>query len=87
LWLPWEGRRVAAEASSGFSGVWKTSFGLMRLMAAGDGVIGCYQYGGQSELTGSVQDGAFRFTYTEPGGTTGSGEFRLSADGGRFSGT
>jgi hypothetical protein len=87
LWLPWEGRRVAAEASSGFSGVWKTSFGLMRLMAAGDGVIGCYQYGGLSELTGSVQDGAFRFTYTEPGRTNGSGEFRLSADGRTFSGT
>lgn len=24
-------------------------------------LLGCYQYGGQSELTGSVQDGAFRF--------------------------
>lgn len=84
-WLPWGGQR-AMVPSEDFSGVWKTSFGSMRLMQQGSQVKGCYTYGERSELKGSVKSGVFQFEYTEPSGVKGSGEFKLSDDSSAFTG-
>ena len=85
-WLPWGGQR-AKVAGDDFSGVWKTSFGTMRLMQKDEQIKGCYTYGERSELAGSVKAGKFQFTYTEPSGIQGTGEFKLSDDSSGFTGT
>ncbi len=85
-WDSWDGRRVVA-AAAGFSGVWKTSFGLMRLNQDGEKVTGCYTFGERSEISGTVKSGVLGFTYQEPSGVAGVGEFKLGADAGSFSGT
>jgi hypothetical protein len=85
-WQPWAGRRAGAEVQD-FSGVWNTSFGLMRLIQKDTTVTGCYSYAGQAEVTGQVKAGVLQFTYTESTGDKGSGEFKLSADGSGFTGT
>jgi len=85
-WQPWAGRRPAAEARD-FSGVWQTTFGLMRLMQKDDAVTGCYSYSGQSEISGKVKDGVLQYTYTETTGDKGGGEFKLGEDGATFAGT
>ena len=41
-------------ATEDFSGVWKTSYGMMRLSQDGEEVTGCYTLGEQTEITGSV---------------------------------
>jgi hypothetical protein len=74
-------------ADEDFSGVWKTTFGMMRLSQDGEKVSGCYASGGQSGITGSVQSGVLTFTYKEPSGIDGSGEFTLSDDAATFAGT
>ncbi len=85
-WQPWTGRRPAA-AAGGFSGVWKTTFGPMRLVQNGTAVTGCYHFQGQAELEGTVKGGALKITYTEPTGVKGSAEFTLSKEGKSISGT
>lgn len=85
-WQPWAGRRAAA-AVLDFSGVWKTSYGQMRLIQKDAAVTGCYSYSGQSEISGEVKSGILRLTYTEATGDKGSAEFKLSPDGATFSGT
>ncbi len=85
-WSSWDGRRQVVKAGD-FSGVWKTSFGMMRLNQDGDKVTGCYTFGEQSEITGTVKSGVLTFTYKEPAGIEGSGEFKLSANAATFSGT
>ena len=74
-------------ATEDFSGVWKTSYGMMRLSQDGEEVTGCYTLGEQSEITGSVKSGLLTFKYQEPGGIEGTGEFTLSADATSFTGT
>lgn len=59
----------------------------MRLVQKEDAVTGCYSYSGRSEISGTVEGGVLRFTYTEPTGDTGSGEFNLANDGTAFSGS
>jgi len=89
-WQPWSGRRITAEASEttgDFSGVWRTSFGLMRLIQKGTAVTGCYTFGGQSEITGTTKAGVLQFSYTEPTGDKGTAEFKLAEDGATFIGT
>lgn len=69
-----------------FVGTWETSFGPMTLAERDGKVSGHYQSGTQkNEITGTVKDRKFTFTYTEPG-VTGEGEFELAADGDSFTG-
>lgn len=78
-WHPWKGERPTAALKPGFSGLWDTSFGRLRLRQDGAKVTGLYSYGGGS-LEGAVDDGVLRFRYRDSG--AGEGEFRL-AEGGR----
>lgn len=84
-WSSWEGRRRVVKKSD-FSGVWKTSFGLMRLNQDGEKVAGSYTFGERSAIAGTVKAGVLTFTYQEPQGISGTGEFKLSADASAFSG-
>ncbi len=85
-WFPWVGRRGEPEPID-FSGVWKTSFGLMRIIQQGKKITGCYQFAGsQSEFVGTATNEVMKFTYTEFTGEKGSGEFKLEEDN-SFAGT
>lgn len=84
-WSPWEGRRAGTDLPD-FNGVWKTSFGMMRLIQDGEKVRGCYQFGTRSEIEGTAADGVLTFTYKEPDGVTGKGTFTLSPDRNAFTG-
>jgi hypothetical protein len=84
-WRSWDGRRLVVKAGD-FSGVWKTSFGMMRLNQDGEKVSGCYTSGEQCEITGTVKSGILTFTYKEPLGIEGSGDFTLSPDAAAFAG-
>lgn len=79
-WYPWVGKRVDPTLAS-FGGLWKTSFGMMRLHQTGDVVQGAYDFpGGAASLEGTVQDDRFTFRYQEPK-HSGEGWFQISADG------
>jgi hypothetical protein len=84
-WSSWEGRRAGTDLPD-FNGVWKTSFGMMRLIQEGEKVRGCYQFGTRSEIEGTAADGVLTFTYKEPDGVTGKGTFKLSPDRNAFAG-
>ena len=84
-WQTWAGRRPSAGEGS-FSGVWKTTYGQMRLIQRGTAVIGCYQYQGQSDISGTIREGVLQFTYTESTGTRGSGSFKLGGGAASFAG-
>ncbi len=84
-WGQWSGRRAIAVVKD-FSGLWKASYGLMRLVQKGDRVEGCYAYGGRSTITGIVKEDTLSLTYREPSGVTGKAEFKLSADRSAFTG-
>lgn len=85
-WANWIGRRPAG-ANQNFSGVWKTSFGLMRLTQRSNSVEGCYQFAGTSRISGSVKGDTLALKYREPEGATGSGQFTLAPERDRFAGT
>jgi len=73
-----------------FTGLWTTTYGAMRLTQHGAEVSGTYQFAGVSRIRGTLKaenDRVFRFTYDQPDGETGEGEFTLSEDGARFDGT
>jgi hypothetical protein len=77
--------KAEAKAPS-FVGTWETTFGPMTLAEKDGKLSGYYQTGSQkNEITGTVKDRTFTFTYTEPG-VTGEGEFVLAADGASFTG-
>ena len=84
-WSSWSGRRPSAPLQN-FSGVWKTSFGMMRLTQHGNAVDGCYMFSGTARITGTVNGERLVFTYREPDGTKGAGEFTLAQDREGFSG-
>lgn len=86
-WGAWSGRRVAAAEGANFSGLWKTSYGMMRLKQTGNEVNGCYNFTGKATVTGTAKGDALELSYREPGGTTGKAQFKLSADRSGFSGT
>lgn len=77
-WADWKGKRAAAKTpSAGFSGLFETRYGRIRLRQAGAKVEGIYSYsGGQGSLSGQAKEGKLRFTWRE-GSSTGDGEFRL----------
>lgn len=78
-WGEWSGRRAGAHAS--FAGLWRTSFGPMRITdaAAGGGACsGIYLYSGLTcTITGAAKDGTLTFTYEQPDGERGEGAFAL----------
>ena len=77
-----DGRPVLAE---GFSGVWCTSFGPMRLVQQGNQVTGTYGHDDEFKLSGTVAQGVLSFKAQEPNGTS-EGEFTLWEDGNTFQG-
>ena len=85
-WSAWSGRRAEASGQN-FSGVWKTSYGMMRLTQKGEAVEGCYNFVGKATVSGTVKDDTLELTYREPNGTTGKGQFKMAADRASFGGT
>ncbi|MGE0712574.1 MAG: hypothetical protein AB7N76_20335 [Planctomycetota bacterium] len=78
-WKAWTGKRLPGPPRAGFTGVFETSAGRVRLAQQGDAVRGVYCYGGNwGRLEGKVRDGALRFEWRE-GESKGEGEFKLGA--------
>jgi len=69
----------------GWSGVWETSFGRLRLVEEGARVRGLYECGGPAHLEGTAGTRALDFDYREPA-ASGSGHFELADDGAAFTG-
>ena len=78
VWRPWQGER-------GFEGLWNSSFGLLRLLHEGDGVVGFYEGLGGSTLEGRVDGNRLDFRYKEPR-AEGEGSFELVNGGFNFQG-
>jgi len=73
-------------SAAGFSGLWSTNFGRMRLEVDGDQVTGTYAYGNGSKIDGKIdKKGKLKFKYTEPE-TSGEGWFELNANDTEFAG-
>ena len=87
-WGDWRGRRdVAAVDRDAFTGLWKTSYGRMRLWQTGKDVRGVYQYAGGSRLRGTVAGKTLKFDYDQPDGEKGTATFTLAPDGMAMAGT
>lgn len=86
LWQSWIGKRSAGAAPDRFDGIWATTFGAMRLSTTGEDARGCYNFAGTSHITGKVSQRTLKFSYDQPDGEKGEGEFTLSDDGKRFTG-
>lgn len=71
---------------STFEGVWKTTYGMMRLVTNDEQVTGSYTYGGGATVQGRIEEGRLHLVYREPDGTTGRALFRLNATADRFDG-
>ena len=84
-WAEWVGQRK--EAANSFTGLWKTTYGRMRLHQNGDQVHGVFDFDGISHLTGFVKDGALHVEYEQGSGEKGQATFTLDANGGNFTGT
>lgn len=81
------GRSEPVEAAERtFSGVWRTTYGAMRLTQEGARVRGTYSYAAGSQIEGEVDGRILRSVYSEPDGTRGRAVFELSEDGATFSG-
>jgi hypothetical protein len=83
-WHPWTGRRPWRTDS--FTGLWRTSFGPMRLVAEGAEVCGHYHLGGTASIRGTVEGRKLAFAYVQPDGERGHGTFELAGDGRSFTG-
>ncbi len=77
---------ATADHERDFSGVWRTSYGAMRLTQDGTRVHGTYSYSAGSQIEGEVDGRTLRSIYSEPDGTRGRAVFELAADGKSFSG-
>lgn len=84
-WAQWSGRRPSAVPKD-FSGVWKTSYGMMRLTQRGTAVEGSYFFAGTAKISGTAKDDTLVLTYLEPDGTSGTGEFKLAPERDGFAG-
>jgi hypothetical protein len=78
-WSDWEGRLTASANS--FTGLWKTTFGRMRLRQTGDAVRGIYEFNGIAQLSGTVKEGKLHFRYEQSDGERGEGTFELAGGG------
>jgi hypothetical protein len=89
VWADWVGKRRAGviDSPDTFTGLWKTSYGRMRLRQTGNAVHGIYDFGIGSNITGTVEGRTLKFAYEQPDGEKGAGTFNLSADGREFAGT
>lgn len=75
-------------ASQGFSVLWRTAFGPMRLTVQGAACNGVYLYNGLTcTITGTQSDGVLTFRYDQPDGEKGGGAFTLAPGGEAFDGT
>ncbi len=83
-WQPWKGERFATKEGH-FDGVWKTDYGLMRLIQKDADIEGAYDPASNSIIHGSVENERFNFTYKELN-TEGEGWFQLNEPGNRFKG-
>ncbi|MEQ8762650.1 MAG: hypothetical protein RL885_01900 [Planctomycetota bacterium] len=84
-WRPWSGDlETRREIEPPFAGVWKTTWGPLRLTALDGKLSGPYGSAG-SRLEGEMKDGRLVFEYTEPT-TSGEGWFELAEDGRSFDG-
>lgn len=70
----------------GFDGVWRTTYGSMRLRLDGERVHGTYSYSTGSRIEGRVEGNLLHATYAEPTGATGRALFELADDGSSFRG-
>jgi len=77
--------RPAGPAPKGFAGVWRTTYGRMKLKVDGSVVSGTYSDKDNGRIAGTVNGPRFEFTYSETG-ETGEGWFELSPDGMNFRG-
>lgn len=84
-WLDWAGKRKE-KAPDNFTGLWKATFGKMRLHQTGNGVTGIYDFNGRAHLSGTVDGRTLKFTYEQADGEKGEGTFELSADAQTFAG-
>lgn len=82
-WSEWTGTRSARAPaltpSTGFEGLFDTTYGRMRLMRDGDNVSGTYTWGGGSIISGTIDGNRLTFWYQEPT-VSGNGWFELSED-------
>jgi hypothetical protein len=74
-----------AQSALGFEGLWKSSYGVLRLTAAGERVEGTYSAGG-GRIEGTVSGSTLRATYVEADGAAGRAVFALLSDGMSFEG-
>lgn len=77
---------AAPSPTSGFAGLWKTTYGSMRLAVEGTAVHGSYSYGEGATLEGRLVGTTAQLTYREADGTVGRALFSLTADGKGFDG-
>jgi len=77
--------RPAEAAPKSFAGVWRTTYGRMKLKVNGGAVSGTYSDGDNGRIAGTVNGSRFEFTYSETG-EAGEGWFELSPDGKGFKG-
>ena len=82
----WSGKRLV-DFKTDFAGLWRTSFGPMRLRRAGNEVRGSYLWNGSAQIFGKCDEkGSFAFDYEQTDGERGSGVFDLAGDGLTFDG-
>jgi hypothetical protein len=86
-WSPWSGKRRPGPPTN-FDGLWKSSYGRMRLKQSGQTVTGIYSYAGRSTINGTVApDGkTLDFSYNQPDGEKGTGKFLLNDNATTFAG-
>lgn len=80
-----QGSDSRADPTPSFAGLWKTTYGAMRLRVDGRRVSGFYAYGGVSRIEGTVEGRKLTFQYREAA-VNGEGWFELSEDGSTFDG-
>lgn len=83
-WTEWTGRRPQP-APAGLAGVYRTTYGRMRLRAAGDRIVGSYEADGRSTLEGRLSGDRLTFRYQEEN-AAGEGSFTFDADRSSFVG-
>lgn len=85
-WNDWNGKRIA-DPKTEFTGLWRTTFGPMRLRQTGSEVRGSYLWNGSAQIQGKCDGkGSFAFTYEQTDGERGEGVFSLAGDGLNFEG-
>jgi hypothetical protein len=82
-WSAWTGKRAAAPS---FDGLWKTSFGPMRLALKNADCRGVYERNGLHTISGTMGEKRLAFKYEQTDGERGEGWFELAEDAQSFNG-